>query len=84
MSSTLQGERVLSADLCVKCPLYEQHVEIDGTCIELNLARNLADLGNVRIPGSAAVYSPRQNCPHYTGTETREGFLSGVGCSYKL
>ena len=83
MSSTLQGERVLSADICVDCPLYGKHVPIDGACLELDLARNLDDIRNVRIPNSAAVYTPRQNCPHFTGTETRNGLLSGIGCSYE-
>jgi len=82
MGSTLTGERVISADICVDCPLYGKYVPIDGTCLDLELARDLEDIRNVRIPISAAVYTPKKKCDFFTGTETRDGLLSGIGCSY--
>ena len=82
MSTALNSKQIISADLCINCPLYKEIVPIDGTCLDLELAKDIVDIQNVRIPSSAAIYTPRKKCDFFTSTEIRDRFLSGVDCKY--
>lgn len=75
---------VITAELCVSCPLHKKKVSINGTCLRLELPKTIDDSRNVMLPGSATIYLPIQKCTYFTGVEVFNKQVGGIVCDYEV